>query len=66
MSQMVNGEKHYSVKEVAAIVGVHYLTIYKWLDLRRISYFKFSERKTLIPKSALDAFIQSGSVKTII
>ena len=65
MSQMLNGEKCFSVKEAAALMGVHHLTVYRWIELRRISFFRISERKTLIPENIIRKYIDEAKVRSI-
>lgn len=58
-------DKMYTVQEVADFLEVHKLTVYNWLELHRISYFKMSERKTLISGKELLDFLKRSEVKAI-
>lgn len=60
----MTAEKMYSVDEAAEILGVHPMTIRKWLPVGKIRGVKVG-RLWRIPESALDEIAQSGTRKGV-
>lgn len=53
-------EKMYSVEEAAAIIGIHPVTLRKWLPLGKVRGVKVG-RVWRIPESALEEMAKSGT-----
>lgn len=53
-------EKMYSVEEAAAIIGIHPVTLRKWLPLGKVRGVKVG-RVWRIPESALEEIAKSGT-----
>ena len=58
----MEGEKFYTIKQVADQLGVHRTTIYDWMNSGRLAYVEVGERRR-ITQSALNAFIKAGGSK---
>lgn len=50
----------YSLSEVAAVLGVHYETVARWVRTGKIKGVKLSRRKVVVPKEQLDDFLAGG------
>lgn len=59
---MPNIEQHYSQDEVAALVGVHVITIKRACKRRELTFYKIG-RSVRIPQSAIDEWLASQEVR---
>jgi excisionase family DNA binding protein len=59
---METTRKYYSINEVAVMLGVNAMSIYRWTNDGRIPSVKLGTRR-VIPIAELDALLQSGGVK---
>lgn len=50
-------EKYYSIKEVAILVKVTYLTVYRWIRAKKVQAYKIGKQYR-VEKKDLDAFIK--------
>ena len=55
----MEGEKFYTIKQVAEMLGVHRTTLYDWMNSGKLAYVQVGERRR-ISQSALAAFIRAG------
>lgn len=55
-------EEYYSVKEVAELLKVAYLTVYRWIQAGKIVAYQ-TEKQYRINKTDLEEFIQKNKVK---
>ena len=55
----MEGEKFYTIKQVAEMLGVHRTTLYDWMNSGKLAYVQVGERRR-ISQSALTAFIRAG------
>lgn len=56
-------DKYYSLKEVAKLLKVSYLTVYRWVQAGKLPSYKI-EKQYRINKSDFDIFMQSYKVKS--
>jgi len=54
-------EQYYSIEEVAKMLKVAYLTVYRWIQARKLQAFKIGKQYR-INKAELDRFIQKQKV----
>ncbi|GIW61213.1 MAG: hypothetical protein KatS3mg101_1190 [Patescibacteria group bacterium] len=54
-------EEFYTIREVADILKVAYLTVYRWVQARKLQAFKIGKQYR-INKAELDKFIQKQKV----
>ena len=55
-------EKYYSIEEIAEILKVAYLTVYRWIQAKKLVAYK-AGKQYRIKKSDLNKFMQSHKVK---
>ena len=55
----MEGEKFYTLNQVAEMLGVHRTTLYDWMNAGKLAYVQVGERRR-IAQSALAAFIRAG------
>ena len=55
-------EKLYTIKQVAKILGVHHLTIRRWIDEDKIKVIRLTERTMRITQTELDKFVDGKGV----
>lgn len=51
-------DQYYSITEVATLVKVTYLTVYRWIQAKKLPAYKIGKQYR-IKKEDLDAFIKS-------
>lgn len=51
-------EQYYSINEVATLVKVTYLTVYRWIQAKKLPAYKIGKQYR-VKKEDLDAFIKS-------
>ncbi len=51
------GEKYYSVTQVAARLGVHKTSVYRRIAAREIEFIRLSPKRVIISESALKQFV---------
>lgn len=56
-------EQYYTIKEVAEILKVAYLTVYRWVKDGKIEAYKLG-KEYRIKKDDLDKFVESSKYKT--
>lgn len=49
-------EQYYSIKEVATLVKVTYLTVYRWIQAKKLQAYK-AGKQYRVKKSDLDDFL---------
>lgn len=60
---MSKEEQYYTIKEVAEILKVAYLTVYRWVKDGKIDAYKLG-KEYRIKKVDLDNFVESSKYKT--
>lgn len=60
---MSKKEQYYTIKEVAEILKVAYLTVYRWVKDGKIQAYKIG-KEYRIKKADLDNFVESSKYKT--
>lgn len=56
MDLTMNNDSFYSIKEVAALVKVSYLTVYRWIQAKKLLALK-AGKQYRIKKENLDEFL---------
>jgi len=59
----MENEQFYSIEEVAKMLKVAYLTVYRWIQAGKLTSLK-AGKQYRISKSKLDAFLERGETKT--
>lgn len=52
-------DQYYSIKEVAKMLKVAYLTVYRWVQAKKLPAYKIGKQYR-VEKSQLDRFIQNS------
>ena len=55
-------EKHYTIREVADILGCHYNTARKLIIERKIGHFNIDRARILIPASELNKYLEKYKI----
>ena len=55
-------EEYYTIKEVAELLRVAYLTVYRWIQAGKLTAYQV-EKQYRINKADYEAFIKSNKVK---
>jgi len=58
-------DTYYSINEVAKLLKVAYLTVYRWIQAGKLPAFQI-EKQYRIDKSEFEKFMQSYKVKKLI
>lgn len=57
---LMNNEQYYSIEEVSNLLKVAYLTVYRWIQSKKLTAIK-AGKQYRISKSELDKFISKNT-----
>jgi excisionase family DNA binding protein len=55
-------EQHYSVKQAAALLGVHTNTVRNWIHERKLAAYALGRQVVRIPASALNEYLEARAL----
>lgn len=58
----MNEDQYYSIQEVAKMIKVAYLTVYRWIQAKKLTAYK-AGKQYRIKKTDLDVFMKSYKAK---